>query len=75
MDCGHNAYVPGTVLDPFAGACTTLVVAKRLGRRGVGIELNESYCAMGVVRLRTWWKDPSQAKRPGDAQQSLLEVS
>jgi len=34
----------GTVLDPFAGAGTTLVVAEELGRRWVGIEISPEYC-------------------------------
>lgn len=34
----------GTVLDTFAGAGTTLVVAERLGRRWIGIEINPEYC-------------------------------
>lgn len=35
-----------TVLDPFAGAGTTLLVAKRLNRKAIGIELNPDYVAL-----------------------------
>jgi DNA modification methylase len=43
---------PGdVVLDPFAGSGTTLQVAKRLGRRAVGIELNPDYLPMIERRL------------------------
>jgi site-specific DNA-methyltransferase (adenine-specific) len=37
----------GVVLDPFAGSGTTLAVAKKLGRRFLGVELSESY-AQGI---------------------------
>jgi len=44
--------VGGTVLDPFAGAGTTGLVARSLGRAFVGIELNGDYAEMGRRRIR-----------------------
>ena len=42
---------PCAVLDPFAGSGTTLLVACRLGRDAIGIELSEDYAAMAGKRI------------------------
>jgi DNA modification methylase len=54
--------VPGTVLEPFCGSGTTLVVALSHGRRGIGIELKPEYFDMACNRLRHGTVDPEEVK-------------
>jgi DNA modification methylase len=42
--------IPCIVLDPFAGAGTTALVADKLNRRGIGLELKSEYCQMAHHR-------------------------
>ena len=52
-DCGCNAgFEPGVTLDPFIGAGTTAVVAKKLGRNYLGIEIKQEYIDMANKRIR-----------------------
>ncbi|MFZ5559357.1 MAG: DNA-methyltransferase [Patescibacteria group bacterium] len=43
----------GIILDPFMGSGTTAIVAKKLGRKCVGIELNPEYIKIAEARLKT----------------------
>jgi len=68
--------VPATVLDPFAGAGTTLLVADRLQRNAIGVELNAAYTEMAMERVRAdaplFVATPEPQPVPGFAQADLF---
>jgi site-specific DNA-methyltransferase (adenine-specific) len=48
-----------SVLDPFMGSGTTGVVAKRLGRNFIGIEIDQSYFETAAKRIENAVREPN----------------
>lgn len=63
---------PCLVLDPFAGSGTTLLVAERLGRDSIGIELNPEYIAIAERRIKAHDPTATIELAPGVKQASLF---
>jgi DNA modification methylase len=71
-ECATDATRSGIALDPFAGAGTTLLKAKELGRKCVGVELNPEYADMARARVGLTPHDPSRV-RSDDTQRGIEE--
>jgi len=48
----NSSAIGDCVLDTFAGSASTLITAKEMGRRAIGIEIEPKYCDIAVKRLR-----------------------
>lgn len=78
-NCDNFFAVQSVVLDPFAGAGTTLVTARNLGRNSIGIELNEEYIKLAEERLncepRVAKKKEQHRDRDTREEKQLLQLS
>jgi len=71
------------VLDPFSGTFTTSYVAKKLGRKSIGIEINEDFTKIGLRRVqgitqlngKRLFKKPRSYEIKYSHQQTLFEVN
>ncbi len=69
------------VLDPFSGTFTTSFVAKKLGRKSIGIEINEEFAKIGLRRVQglselngeKLYKEPKIYEIKNSQQQTLFE--
>lgn len=72
--CVQSIAAPSaTVLDPFMGSGTTLVACAKLGRKGIGIEIDPGYFDIACRRVEEAYRQPDMfVERPAPPKQETL---
>ena len=61
--------IDGVILDPFMGSGTTLVACAKLGRKGIGIEMDPDYFEIACKRVEDAYRQPDLFVAPPEKPQ------
>jgi hypothetical protein len=65
----------GSILDPFMGSGTTLVACAKLGRRGIGVEIDPDYFAIACKRVEEAYRQPDLfVEQPPAPKQEAMDL-
>lgn len=73
--CISSAKNPRTILDPFMGSGTTLVACAKLGRKGIGIEIDPDYFDIACKRVEEAYRQPDLfIEPPAPPEQTGMDI-
>jgi len=69
------SYKGDVVLDPFNGAGTTTLVALKLGRKFIGIDISEAYCKTAIKRIKEYLSKPDLFTKSQEPLPELIQFA